>query len=556
MWSLRNNTNYMESGVLVALGYVADNSTEFVENFYLKSRRALEKGRDEAPYAWVFPREQQRSIGTADLVNLLMDQGLEVHTADADLSWVAGDDTLMAGAGSYVVRMDQPYSTLASVLLDRQNVPNGASGLYDDSGWTLPLMHNVKAYRVDDASILDGRMTGVEAHVGVSGGITGAGNAAYVVDNTTDDNFYLLRFRLADVGFFAAEDSFSVGGHAFGAGAFLIDGRSGGRELRSRLQQAVEELGLEAVATERMPSVAAHELELPRIGLIHTWVSTPQNAGWWRYAFDRIGIPYAYLSEQDLATIDLKDFDVLIMPMNGASPQTLVAGTTAVGPTLPWRTSRETPNMGRIDQTDDARAGMGYEGLARLKAFIEDGGVFITEGRSAAFPIEMALIRRVAIRTTRNLQAPGFVARTVRADSTSPILYGYQRELPAYFSQGPVLQVQTNVGGRTTPEWYKDAVWEAEVPRTVMTFAEKDINMSGMLSGESEMTGAPAIVDVPVGDGHVVLFAVRPFRRWNTQGAHGLVFNTVLNWNDLRVGWPDRPTDTEDEDEAALLQYE
>ncbi len=86
------------------------------------------------------------------------------------------------------------------------------------------------------------------------------------------------------------------------------------------------------------------------------------------------------------------------------------------------------------------------------------------------------------------------------------------------------------------------------MPRVVMNFAKQGLLMSGMMNGESELAGTPAVVDVPVGKGHVVLFANRPFRRWNTQGSHSLVFNTMLHWNDLRTGWPERP-DPDDEEE-------
>jgi hypothetical protein len=46
------------------------------------------------------------------------------------------------------------------------------------------------------------------------------------------------------------------------------------------------------------------------------------------------------------------------------------------------------------------------------------------------------------------------------------------------------------------------------------------------------------VLDAPVGQGHVILFAIRPFWRWETQGSFALVFNTILNWNDLNVAWP------------------
>ena len=70
------------------------------------------------------------------------------------------------------------------------------------------------------------------------------------------------------------------------------------------------------------------------------------------------------------------------------------------------------------------------------------------------------------------------------------------------------------------PEWQKDEIWEKEMPRVVLNFAKKNILMSGMLEGEKELAGAPVIVDVPVGKGHVVLFANRPFWRWQTRGSH------------------------------------
>ena len=577
MWSLRNNTNYMESGVLTALEYVADHREETVSNFYLKSKRALEKGRTEAPYAWIIPRDQSRPNATIDLVNLLMDQGLEVHTADDTLRWSAkpkkakggekstdgdaraGHDVssgrvggqsdggmLTASPGDYVVRMDQPYRNLAQVLLDKQVFPKGADAPYDDTGWTLPYLHQVRAISVPDSSILLAPMSPLNSAIAKRGGVTGDGRY-YLVNNTTDDEFTVFRFRLPSVRMASAEAKFSADGQDYSAGSFIIDSNGAQAKSLAGIPAVAEELGISVQRVDSLPDVATHPVEVPRVGLIHTWVATPQDAGWWHFAFDKIGIPYTYLSEQDLATTDLGKFDVLILPRAFASPQTLVAGNSRVGDPIPWKKDKAYPSLGVIDETEDQRAGMGYEGLAKLKRFIESGGVFITEGSTSAFPIDMAITRRVSIRQTGNLSARGSVVRTVPADSTSPIVYGIADSLGAYFSAGPVFSVSENVGGFRTPDWYKDELWAAEVPRTVLSFAKKDIWMSGMLSGEGELTGTPAVLDVPVGDGHVVLFAIRPMRRWNTQGSHALVFNTMLHWNDLRTGWPERP-DEEEED--------
>lgn len=568
MWSLRNNTNYMQSGVLTALKYTADNREEFVENFYAKSKRSVQKGKTEAPYAWVIPREQGRPLATVNLVNLLMQQGLEVHEAASDLRWSTGkektsetmatngqgdkkDDekTFTAPKGSFIVRLDQPYRTLAQVLLDKQNFPEGANPPYDDVGWTLPYLHQVRAHKVSDPAILNAKMTMLAEPVSIEGKIEGNGSY-YLVNNTTDDNVTVFRFRLPDVKMDAAEAVFEAGKQSYNAGSFIIPTDGNPDDLADQLETVARELGLTVRGVPSKPDVATHTVEVPRVALVVTWVATPQDAGWWRLAFDNIGIPYTLLAEQDLATNDLSDFDVLLMPRTRASAQTLVAGTTTAGDPVPWQPSDATPHLGVVDQTDDMRKGMGYEGLLHLKTFLDRGGVFITEGQTASFPIDMALTRNISIKETRNLTVRGSVLRAEVTDDESPITYGFADTLGVYFSSAPVFQINKNVGNYRTPDWFKDEVWMKEVPRPVLSFAKKNLLMSGMAKGESEMAGSPAVVDVPVGEGHVILFANRPFWRWETRGSHALVFNTMLHWNDLRTGWPERPSEDEEDEDA------
>ncbi len=547
-WSLRNNINYMQSGVLVALNYVARNRTRFVENFYLKSRNAVRKGRSEAPYAYVIPPRQRRVQGVAELVNLLRRQGLEVHRAQEKLRWyVSGKkekgkkaEQVTVEKGAYVIRLDQPYRTLARVLLDKQNFPKDAKPPYDDTGWTLPLLHQVLCYRVDDPAVLQAKMTLLDSDVRPEGELRDRGRNLFLINNTTDDQVALLRFRLADVPMLASDEPFRAGRRDFAAGTLIID-KNDLREGRlDSLETLAQELGLTIIGVKRLPEVAVHPVETPRIALVHTWVATPQDAGWWRLAFDRIGIPYTHLSEQDLATTDLQQFDVIIMPRHRARPQTLVAGTTTAGPALPWQRSDSLRHIGVIDETYDQRRGMGFEGVQKLKAFIEAGGVFITEGTSSAFPIDMALTRRVSIVAAKKLQARGSVVRAKISDRKSPITYGYADTAAVYFSGAPIFRIDKNVGNFLVPDWLKDEIWYREVPRAVVNFPKKGILLSGMMRGEQELADKPMIIDVPMGKGHVVLFANRPFWRYETTGSHGFVWNTLLHWNDLHLGWPER----------------
>ncbi|MBX3278524.1 MAG: hypothetical protein KF868_11030 [Acidobacteria bacterium] len=115
-WSLRNNVNLQQSALLLAINFVANNKERFLNNFYLKSKRSVEKARTEGPAAYVFPGDDARPVGQADLLNLLKMQGVEVHRATAAFETKQGKFP----TGSYVVRMDQPYSRMADMLLDTQ----------------------------------------------------------------------------------------------------------------------------------------------------------------------------------------------------------------------------------------------------------------------------------------------------------------------------------------------------------------------------------------------------------------------------------------------------
>ena len=75
-------------------------------------------------------------------------------------------------------------------------------------------------------------------------------------------------------------------------------------------------------------------------------------------------------------------------------------------------------------------------------------------------------------------------------------------------------------------------------PRVVLQFPASASDMllsGGVLAGEN-LESRPQLIDAPVGKGHVVMFAIRPFWRWQTQGTFILGFNAIMHWNDLGRG--------------------
>ena len=87
-------------------------------------------------------------------------------------------------------------------------------------------------------------------------------------------------------------------------------------------------------------------------------------------------------------------------------------------------------------------------------------------------------------------------------------------------------------------------------PRVVLAFPTDPDQMllSGTLSVGEALAGRAQVLDVPMGEGHLVMFSIRPFWRWQTQGTFFLAFNAILNWNDLDAGRPVEEPDEKDED--------
>jgi hypothetical protein len=75
-------------------------------------------------------------------------------------------------------------------------------------------------------------------------------------------------------------------------------------------------------------------------------------------------------------------------------------------------------------------------------------------------------------------------------------------------------------------------------PRIIMQFPAKPESMllSGTLAGGDALSNRALVADVSIGKGHIVMFALRPFWRWQTQGTFFLAFNAILNWDHLDAG--------------------
>jgi hypothetical protein len=623
-WSQRNNNNYEETGLLVSLAFVAENRELLLRNFWAKGKRSIEKPEREGPAAYVLPADDRRPGAQAELLRVLRLQHVEISRADrpftvrlAEKTTAKGDEAKPAvkggsqdnqpvkggaqdspsvkggaqdgqpvkggaaetrtfPAGSYIVRMDQPYSRIADALLDRQywSPDDPQKHPYDDTGWSFGDLFDTQTVRVGDRQVLAAPMSRVGEAVRLRGGVTGGG-PVFVVAPHGDDAAFTLRYALGDAEVVAAAAPFRAAGRDYARGTWLVRGIA-----RDVLDHAAAEDGVAVESLAAMPAVATRPVAKARIALLHSWLDT-QTEGWWRQRLDLLKIPYRYISTQDVAA-DASlgtQYDVILFPPVGErDPMRIVRGIPVWGDRgepMPWKTTAETPNLGRIDSTEDQRPGLGFAGLEHLRQFVEQGGLLVAVEDTARLMIAAGMAPGVRVADTKSLRVVGSVLDARFPDPAAPLADGLGPRLSVYSAAGLSFELSNSAAGgwgdedgdRPTgrggakdtdfapgrpnaaprPARAKVERWEARPlgveelrenpfvipeasrPRTLLRFGDADdLLISGLLENGGQLAGRAAVVDAPLGKGHLLLFAINPIYRGSTIGSYPLVWNAIL----------------------------
>jgi len=587
-WSQRDNNNYEESALLTTISYFSQHTHHFLENYYLKSKRSVEKPTLEGPAAYVLPADAADANRQVELLKVMKRQHVEVQqiseSATSNLPpEKRGDKPRQETfpAGSLVIRMDQPYSRIADALLDRQfwAPDDPQKHPYDDTGWSFSHLFNLKVVRIVDPAILQSKMTLLDDPTALSGKITGAGSVL-VVANTAQVSLLPLVYKLKGAGVQIADKAFDADGKHYPAGSLLITGADD-----ATITPILHDLSLDATHLAAAPSVPSHAAAAPRVAFMHTWLAT-QTEGWWRYAFDTAGVPFDYISTQTAAgEADLRSkYDVIVFaPVGGGSSQSIINGIPMWNNAMPWQKSDLTPNLGRIDSTADIRPGLGYDGLEHLRHFVEQGGLLITCEDTAQFAVDTGLAPGVTVVPRGDARVVGTVLNTVFVARDNPIAYGFGAGVPVISANGMAFNISNtlgNRGGRLLMDPYaerptgrgsvddsdeptgrkvaeaeplvKQQLWEAKKlneeemrnnlsvlpaelrPEVILRFSEgKSLLLDGLLDKGSSIAEHAVVVDAHLGQGNVLLFGNNPVYRGETVGNYALVFNAILNYQHL-----------------------
>jgi hypothetical protein len=534
-WSLRNNTNYQESAVLAALQFTARNSQEMMRNFWRRSQNSLRKGTNEKPYAFAIPEKQLDLRRLARLVNLTRAHGIEVSRATA--AFKAKD--VDYPAGTYLVKLAQPYRNFAVDLLTPQKYPveRAPYPAYDDVAWSLPESLGVTVTPVDDPAVKEVPATLITEDVSYKADAPGIA-AVYLLADTGQEALLAARVRLAKFKVEAAETQFKAGDKEYAAGSWVIADQPG---VKQALDAVAAELALKFDGVATAPEVKRHLVDFPRLAVLQLWGDT-QAAGWVRMIFDDQKIPYTLIMDEDVKRGGLKArFDVILYPETYRNFKQMVTGIDPKFGPLPYTKTAEYPSHGTPTSSPDITGGLTYAGVANIDTYVKEGGVLLTLGSASNLPVDSGILRDTQHSNLPGLSNPGSELRVRFRRLDHPLMYGYTETTSVFREDRPVFRVRAADAGRIVLQWgtklpKKDDDNKSDADKEKEKAKDKDeppLVVSGGIKGGDALIGKPAIVDVPTGKGRVVLYDFDPIHRYQTESDFRLVWNAILNWNDL-----------------------
>jgi hypothetical protein len=533
-WSLRNNTNYMETGCLAILDWSSKNAKDMLRNFYRKGYNSWQKGVKGNPYAFVIPQNQGDPRRVAQMIEVLRGHRIEV----ARLSEAVVVKEGSFAKGDFVVLLDQPYRNYAVDLLVAQKFPTETPyEPYDDVSWALNVHYGLTATPIEDEKIKAARVEKLAAAPSV-GGRVGAG-PVYLLKDSGQEALLAARFRLSKFKVSIAETSFTVGTTAYPAGSWIVAAQDG---LAAALDAVAKELGVDFDGAAAVPKVAMHDAPIPRVAVWHLWADT-ESVGWLRLALDQEKIPYDYIRDEEIRAGRLRDkYDVILYGNTYANLKGQILGIDTKWGPMPYTKTPEFPSHGVPDASEDITGGIGWKGMANLQEFLDRGGLLITLGNGSALVIEGGLARNVN-RSGTSVETPGveLTVKFLRPDH--PIAYGYPTLTSAFRTELPIYSVRPAFQRFVVLQWGTKLPKRERDPDTPAPAGEKkDTDPAFVVSGGvkkgDDLEGQPAILDLPAGKGRVLAFNFNPMHRDLNHSDYRFLWNGILNWNALPPAQP------------------
>jgi len=507
-WRMRDIVEYeltLSMGLIEAAALYRDS---FLFNFYRMCRDAVDGSGKAGPTAFLIPNKQHDAPTARRMLRILQRGGVELHRATSEFRV---EDRIIP-AGTWVVRMDQPYRPYAQALLERQRYPDmrqypGGPPIppYDNAGWTLPLQMGVECFQVKKP--LQASMTRVaqveDPKIGFKNTpawavLSGSENAAYAAV------FALLDARVTVFRKTACTSETSAA--TVNNGDFLVRLSPANRPLLEKLQT---KMGFSCRFEDRIEQANTAALRYPRIGVYRSWNSN-MDEGWTRYVLDDAGIRYRTLRNKQISNPKGKqglnnEFDVILLPSENR--HLIVNGEPA--PDSPWKryyTALPPKYAG----------GIGKKGVNALKEFVSRGGHIVSLNNSTGLILEE--FKPPARNVLQGVEQAKFFCPMsileVEVDNHHPLGLGMPAKAAVVFADSPAFST-----------WIPRGMWER---RVVARYPRREILMSGWLLGESHLARRAALVDLKYNKGRIVLVGFRAQSRAQSHGTYKFLFNAFL----------------------------
>lgn len=482
-WRLRDIMDYERIASDALLEYCATHRQDVLSNMLARARDAIAAAAPGEAYR--IPMVQRDPATARALAALLVEHGVEVKADSSGDAWVP---------------LAQPYGRFVREMLEPQRFPEvklvpgkDIVAPYDVTAWSLPLSMGVT---VEKGALPQGlRPWGAVGPVEAPP----AGTVAFALGPSSPERWKVV----AEARKGGAVSFLPKAEGPFPAGAVFLDAAAAQAAAR-----VAADLGLDLAPLVALPK-GATKLGAPRVGLYKPWLAS-MDEGWTRFLLERYGFAPVTLDNAAIRAAKLvAKFDVIVLP--DVDREVLASGTP----------KREEGEMRYFPEPRPEYAGgLGKEGAAALREFVEGGGTIVALSSSSEYLIdELQLpVRNVLSRVKPDeFLCPGSLVR-IEVDPTHPVTFGLPATTPAFLNE---------------PLAFQTAMPGAEMTRRVLASypsEARDVLVSGWIRGQEKLVRNAAAVALTYGKGKIVLLGFRAQHRAQTNATFPFLFN-ALAWS-------------------------